>query len=279
MHLFQQGESVFRGNVRSRSCTGKVDFYDRLGKTAALELTTRHADTSYVDTPHSRRRVTISDWVIADLVDEQDIIRILMDPKSEYARSHAMALNRTYDDLCIAALYAAVDTGETGGTSVAFSADWRVTRSNTEGDRDSSAAALTVAELLVVKGMLDISDVPPTGRHIVVPPAGINQLLATTQVSSSDYNTVKALAMGQIDTFAGFKFHQSNRCPLAASTDYYGFAWHEDALAVSTGMEVRSRVSQLPGKNYSYQVHDTFSMGAVRTQGEGVVRWRLDVSL
>jgi len=278
-HMFQQESSGLRGTVRERSLTGNADFWDFLGKTTATELTTRHSDTPQADTPHNRRMCTLKEFVANDYVDKADIIRILIDPKSEYAVSQSMCLARSWDSQVIAAFYADAKTGVAGATTLTFANDWPVARSATEGDPDYSAAALTVANLLSIKGMFDKYDVPPTGRHIVLPPAAINQLLATTQVSSADYNTVKALAMGNLDTFAGFKFHMSNLLPLAASTDYYGFAYHEKAMGVSMGMEIEKRVTELPTKNYSWQIWSMLSVGAARLQGAGVIRVRVDISL
>lgn len=281
---FQQGASVLRGSIRERSCTGKVDFHDRIGPTTATRVTTRHGDTPLVPTNYSRRSVTLVDYDVADLIDRNDRIRMLTDPQSSLTRNFVSAMGRAFDYEVITAMYSTAYSGEEGSTAVAFADDWPITRTTAQGDDDVSGAALTVGNLLTFKKALDNNDVPPSGRHILLPPAGITQLLGATSaplISSSDYNTVKALVAGEIDTFLGFKFHTiaAKYLPLAASTDYYAFYWHEDAMAVSIGQDVTIRVSERNDKRHALQVYACMSFGAGRIQGEGVGRLRLDVSL
>ena len=67
-----------------------------------MKRTTRHGDTPQIDT-HSRRRVSLVDYEYADLIDNQDKIRTLIDPTSSYALAAAYALGRAQDDEIIAA--------------------------------------------------------------------------------------------------------------------------------------------------------------------------------
>ena len=57
--LSQQKDSRFMGKLRMESQTGETGFYEQVGPTAALERTSRHSDTPRIDTPHSRRAVTL----------------------------------------------------------------------------------------------------------------------------------------------------------------------------------------------------------------------------
>ena len=75
----------------------KNAFFDQVGVATAVKRTTRHADTLQVDTPHSRRRVSLVDYEYADLIDNQDKVRTLIDPTSSYAIAAAYALGRAVD--------------------------------------------------------------------------------------------------------------------------------------------------------------------------------------
>jgi hypothetical protein len=272
LNLYQQMGSKLKGKVREESVTGKAHFFERLGATAAVKRTTRHADTPQVDTPHTRRMVTMVDYEWADLVDDQDKIRLLIDPASEYARNAAMALGRAYDDEVIAAFGAAAKGGEDGSTSVAFTDE-------DAGDVDYSAAALTLANLLAVKKLLDDQDVPDDGRYILMPPSGFEQLLKQStapNVSSTDYNSVHALVKGDINSLLGFEFIRSTRLPLAAATEPYCFAWHRDSMGIAIGKDITTRISERDDKSYATQVYASMTMGATRIQGNGVVRFQID---
>jgi len=102
MHLVQQKGSRLESKVRKESQRGKSQFFDRIGTVAAVLRTGRHSSTPQIDTPHSRRMVTLSDYEWADLVDDQDKIRMLIDPTSEYAMAAAWAFGRSKDDVIIA---------------------------------------------------------------------------------------------------------------------------------------------------------------------------------
>jgi hypothetical protein len=123
-----------------------------------------------------------------------------------------------------------------------------------------------------------VSDVPEQGRHIVLPAAGFAQLLAVTsppEISNEDYNSVRALVDGKIDTFLGFKFHRSERLPSPGPNLRYGFAWNEQAVGLSMGMEMLTRVDEREDKNSALQVYVAGSFAATRIEG-GVVRFLID---
>ena len=117
-HLSQQKGSRFRIAVRNESLRGKSGFFDRIGSVVAQKLTSRHSDTPQIDTPHSRRRVTMVDYAHADLIDEQDKIRTLFDPANPYAQAFMWAMGRAMDDEIISGALGTAFGGEDGGTSV-----------------------------------------------------------------------------------------------------------------------------------------------------------------
>jgi hypothetical protein len=71
----------------------------------------------------------------------------------------------------------------------------------------------------------------------------------------------------------------SNRLLVAASTDYYTFAWHKDAMGVVVGKDIMARLTERADKDYAVQSYACMTMGATRIQGTGIVRVRVDAAL
>jgi hypothetical protein len=271
--LSQQMGSLLRGAVDVESVTGKNAFFDQVGKTTAVLRTSRHADTPQIDTPHSRRRVSLADYEWADLIDNADKVRLLIDPTSSYAKAAAAAMGRAMDDVIIAALGGTAYTGETGSTSVPLPAGQKPYSGSNQTD------GLTVAKLLAAKKTLDLADVDPSlPRFIVCGPTQISDLLNTTEVKSSDFNTVKALAQGQLDSFLGFKFIVSNRLKFDATNtdDRLAYAFTADAIKLAVGQDVVARIDERADKSYSTQVYYSMSIGATRMEEEKVVEIACD---
>ena len=96
--LVQQKGSVLRGLVLQESVKAKEAYFEQIGSVAAVKKTTRHADTPRVETPHKRRRLTLSTYNWADLIDNDDKVRMLIDPTSEYSMAAAWAMGRAIDE-------------------------------------------------------------------------------------------------------------------------------------------------------------------------------------
>jgi hypothetical protein len=69
----------------------------------------------------------------------------------------------------------------------------------------------------------------------------MSDLLGTTQVTSSDFNTVKALVQGSVDSFMGFKFISSNRLPHNG-TSRQVFAYAQDGLKCAIGKSQQQKL-------------------------------------
>jgi hypothetical protein len=265
IHLAQQKGSRLRNTVRFTSVTGKNHYYDAIGAVAASVRSTRHADTPQVDTPHSRRRVSLVDYDWADLIDQEDKVKMLISPTSEYAMAGANAMGRAMDDVIIAAASAAAAGGVAGATSIALPASQKIAVGA------SSAGALTLAKLLEAKEIIDSADVDPSeARYLVCSAAQVTDLLNTTEVKSSDYNTVRALASGQIDTFLGFKFVRSQRLDLTSGVRKC-LAYTESGLGLAVGADITTRISERDDKNYATQVFLSMVIGATRIEDAKVV--------
>ncbi len=104
----------------------------------------------------------------------------------------------------------------------------------------------------------------------VVSPKQITDLLGTTEVTSSDFNTVKALANGEISRFLGFNFIVSNRL-TSSSSKRLCLAFTNDAIKLALGKDVVTRIDERADKGYSTQVYVCMTMGATRLEDEKVV--------
>jgi hypothetical protein len=267
--LSQQRGSLLRSAVSEESVTGEKAFFDQVGSVAAVKRTSRHGDTPLLETPHSRRMVTMDTYEWADLIDDADKVRMLIDPTSTYAMAAAAAMGRAMDDAIITAALGDAKTGKSGATTQSFASDNQIA---------NGSADMTLAKLIEAKKILDEQDVDPSiKRYIAVSPAQIESLLNNTTVTSSDYNTVKALVQGEINTFLGFNFIVSNR--LAKTGDIRScFAWAEDGIKLAVGKDVQSRIDERSDKSYSTQVYYAATFGATRMEEAKVVQIDCDES-
>jgi hypothetical protein len=263
-YLVQQKGSRLREAVRLETgITGEDAYFEQLGDTAAVKKTTRNSDTPLVKSDHQRRKVSLSDFEWADLIDKEDKLKMIVEPESSIAVNAAWALGRSIDDEIILAFNGTAFSGKTGSTSVPFPAGQQIV---------AAATGLTIAKLRSAKELLDLQDVDPEEkRFIVVTPKQITDLLETTEVTSSDFNTVKALAMGQIDTFLGFKFIVSNRLAVDGASARLVYAWCMSGILLAMASDITTRVDVRPDKSYANQVYLSMSIGATRMQEFKVV--------
>lgn len=266
--LSQQRGARFRSAIREESQVGKQAFYDQIGATTARKRTERHGDTPLISTPHSRRRVGLVDYDWADLIDDLDKVRMLIDPQSAYAQNAAFAMTRAMDDVIIDAFTATAFAGEEGGTSVSFPSSQQIDISGT----------LTLAKLLEAKEMLDAAEVDEAiPRYFACSANVLTDLLNIEQLTSADYAAVKALVHGEIDTFLGFKFIRSERLPLDRTTTGSGsgdrscFAWAQDGVLLALGQNPVGKIEDRPDKNYSTQVYYSMAIGGTRMEEKKIV--------
>lgn len=261
--LSQQMGSLLRNAVDVESVNGEKAFFDQVGSAAAVKKTSRHADTPLIETPHTRRMVTMADYEYADLIDDQDRVRLLIDPTSTYGRAAAAAMGRAMDDEIIAAALGTALTGKDGSTSTALPSGQKIA---------VASSGLTIAKLVSAKEILDAASVDPSiPRHIVVSPKQISDLLNNTTVTSSDFNTVKALAQGEINTFVGFNFIVSNRLTTDGSGDRQVIAFASDGIKLAMGKEPSAKIDERADKSYATQVYYCQTIGSTRMEESKVV--------
>ena len=262
-HLAQQKGSRLRDAVRTETVTGKSHFFERIGSVAAQKRTSRHSDTPRMDTPHSRRKVTMDDYDWADLIDNEDKVRMLISPQSEYAMAGAWAMGRAMDDAIISAATGNAFGGVSGGTTVALPAAQKIAH---------GSAGLTLEKLIEAKEILDANDVDPDeARYCIVTSKQMSNLLNITKVTSADYASVKSLVQGQIDTYLGFKFLRTERLGLDSNSDRQVLAFTQSGIGLAVGQDVNTRISERADKNYATQVFLSMTIGATRVEDEKVV--------
>lgn len=285
-HLVQQKGSRLRGAVRVESQKAESAFYERLGSVTAVKRTSRHADTPLIDTPHSRRRVTLEDYEYADLIDHQDKLRMLLDPQSAYAQAQMWAHGRAMDDAIIDAALGTAYSGSDGGTSVTLGNGQKIVPVS-----GSAGANLNVDALRHAKEILDSADVDPSiPRYIALNASALRALLGQTEVTSSDFNSIKALVQGELNTFMGFNFIRTERLDTRSGALSFNttsgvvgsgggdadgyvqcFAWAQDGLLFALADDMEVKIDERADKSYATQVYSRSSFGATRLEEEKVV--------
>lgn len=265
--LSQQQGSRLRNSVRAETgIVGTDKFFDQLGSTVSQAKTSRHADTPLIETPHARRKVSLTDYEWADLVDDMDKLKMLPDPTDPYAVAGAWAQGRTMDDLLLAAALGSANTGVTGATAVTLPSSQKIVNASTN---------LTLAKLITAKGLFGVNDVdvdnPMNKLYMAVSQSQLDALLTEVKVQSVDYNTIKALVEGTVRFFMGFEFIRTQRVAVASSIRSC-VAWAKSGLLLGIGKDITGRLDQRVDKSMAWQPYNCMSLGATRMEEVKVVQ-------
>jgi hypothetical protein len=265
-HLVQQKGSRLRDAVSVETVTGKNAFFEQIGSTAAQLRTSRHGDTPRMDTPHARRRVSLEDYDWADLIDNEDQVRLLINPQGPYSVAAANALGRAIDSAIVAAADGTAYTGVAGGTSTSYTAGNTVDVQ--VGISPAADTGLNVGKLRAAKQVLDANEAEDDDRYCIINAKQLQNLLGQTEVTSSDYASVKALVSGDVDTFLGFKFLRTELIGVDSNSDHKVLYWQKSGMKLAIGAEPTIKISERADKNHATQVFASMSIGATRMQEE-----------
>jgi hypothetical protein len=266
-HLTQQKGSKLRMTCEIEEVNGKNKYIDQLGSTTARQRTSRHADTPRMDTPHARRRLSLTDFDWADLIDDEDLVRTLIDPASKYAEAAAMAMGRAMDDVIIAAADGTAYTGESGGTSTSFDTNMVVDVQTVWPGVSAADTGLNVAKLIAAAEKLHSRDVDPDEEKYLVPNfRQISSLLKDEKHVSSDYNVLRPLVDGNVVKYMGFTIVPCNRIGTDSNGDDKVLFYAKRGMCLGVGKDISTKITERPDKNYATQVFASMSIGATRLE-------------
>jgi len=262
-----QGMGKLRNTVALRTnVTGDAYKFTRMGQGLANQKATQ-ADVTPMDISHGRQTATLENWNAPEYTDIFDQAEVNFDEKQELAKTIAKALARREDQIIIDAM--------ANGT---YSTTPGAADPDTGLDIVAGAAALTVAKLrAAAMSGLTARNVDDEDRTLAVTAAGVEQLLGDPEVTSSDFNTLKALVSGTLEdtTYMGFRFCIiGNRVEggLPGSTsDRKAFAYHKQAIGYAVGNDMKTTIDWVAHKT-SWLANGMLKAGAVVRENAGIVR-------
>lgn len=288
--LAQQKGSRLKMCVRNERQAAEADFYERIGAVDAQDIVNRHGDTPIMNTPHTRRMVTLQDAEYGDLIDKMDRVRMIIDPQGPYTVAAVNAIGRKSDDRIIAAALGNAYGGKDGTTAVPLPSTQKIACFD---GTTTTGVGLNVKTLVAVDKKFGDKDVDESiPRYFAYTSYQKQDLLNQTEVTSSDYASVKALVEGKVDSFMNFKFIRTQRLVRSATDITYTktdgtvgagtgtitaaksrrcFSWAEDGIVFAEGIDPFVRIAERTDKRFSVQVYVAHSVGSTRLEEEKVV--------
>lgn len=254
-----QGAGRLRPTIRVKTgVVGNTHRFTKIGKGVATPRIPQ-TDVVPMNIGYSTATATLTDWNAPEYTDLFDQQKVNFQEQNQLAMVISAAIGRREDQLILDAIDAA-------STSLTVSTDIGGTGSN-----------LNTTKFRAAKKSIDAKGVPMTDRYFVAHANNIYGLLGDTTATSADYNTIRALVNGEIDTWLGFKivqFEDRDEGGLPLSTGvrtcyaYHGGAM--GAIGLAVGVNFRTEVNYIPEKT-SWLANGLFAGGSVAIDAEGIV--------
>ena len=236
---YQGKAALVEATRQRRGVEGNLVKFPKVGKGVAT-LRVPQTDVVPLNTDFSQVTATMQDWNAAEYSDIFMQQKVNFEERSELVQVVANAIGRRQDQLILDALLAGK-----GSTVVHGSTN------------------LTVAKLRDAKKTMDTNNVPAEDRHMIIHANNLANLLSETAVTSADFNTVRALVSGEVETFLGFKFHTlGDRTEGGISIDGSSIrsclAFHKTAIGYGEGIQPKTEINYVP-ENTSHLVNAMLS--------------------
>lgn len=272
----QEGSKCRRWCEVKPNVIGESVSFDVLGTVALRAKPGRHAATPSMDPNHGRRWAQIAAYDGAIPVDKNDVQTMITNPTSSYVKLLGYAAGREWDKVILTAAIGTAQTGvnNSAGATALGTETWPFTDRKSVSHRitESGTVGLTVAKLRQAKRIFDSIQVPTAGRVLFIDAYGIEDLLETTEVTSTDYNTVKALASGDVNTFLGFTFELvDSDLMTVASSIVSAVAMQQGAVGFGVSVDQWTRIWERTDRSGDMEAYINTAVGAVRRSGERVV--------
>jgi hypothetical protein len=259
--------------------TGKMAAFDQYGLLAFTEKTTRMRSTTLDEAPTTRRVIHPKIFTKAVGFDEFDAKKLanIDVPVSKTIESLRAAAGRCMDKVMIDAFLGANYTGENGTTSVNLPGSQIVAKDYVDSGTAASSN-LTVAKLRRALTILQKNEAWSDERRaygdelvLACTSSQINALLQQQEVSSFDYNAVRALAEGRLDSFMGFRIIRTEQLPLVEGVRSC-LAWVKSRAQFGIWDDFKVKLSVRDDLDETLQIRAKFACGATRLQEEGFVK-------
>ena len=280
----------FDGKCMEESITGEEKYFDQLDAVYANEVQDRYGDSPENDITHARRRVVATPYDVGLMLDRFDKVQMLVDPESAYVQQINHALQRKKDIEFIKGALGTAYTGKAGGTEKELLA-----ANSIGGANGDAGAGLTVDRVIATRTYFEENDIdlsdPMNKPYFVCAPKAIEDLLNQQEVTSSDYNSVKALVNGELNTWCGFEFVISNLVPYTTDaanqtvelswsaadvpTGVTGnvranFAYVKSGITRVTNPSIQVDIEKRGDKRFNWYAYGCMSTGAVRMEEKKV---------
>ena len=255
-----QGSSLLRPRVTVKSgVVGNSHNFRKFGKGLAVQHSSHELITPQ-DYTHTKVPATMSNWRIGEYTDLFDQAETTVDERAELAKANAAAIGRAEDQLIIDALDAA--------TSLAGTVDEDLGGTNSGINADKLRQA---RRYLVAKGAGN------DDLTLVVNAIGQETALAESEVTSADYQTMRALVDADMDkkTAFGFKWvviedRDEGGLPTGSTSIRLCFAFGRSAVGLAVGFDPQTRVDFIP-ERASWLSQAMLKAGSAVIDSEGVV--------
>jgi len=291
--LVQQRGSRLRNAVNVETGKrGEEVYMERIGSVTAQKVTSRHADSPQIDTPHSRRRVTPVSYDWGDMIDDVDRVRMLVDPTSVYAQNAASAMGRAIDNEILDAMSGTASTGVAGAGSASLSNTVAIDAANygnASGDHGLSVSKLLEARQKINSGEGDDRDLEGNPNiFVAVNSLQLAHLMSDISfghkhgatitlggqggaaVLGADFDAIRGLNTGEIVDFMGMRFIRTELLNTDSSDDQLVMMWHRDGMGLCIWDDIRARITERADKRFSTYVYFSMTVGSVRLQEEKV---------
>jgi len=220
INIYQAKTSLISNAVQVvRGIVGNAYEWKLIG---AADMEERGASQSQVpatNVDHTPKTSSKKNYILSTPTDIFDQSTVNASERTALATVHANAMARREDKFVIDALNAS--SGQLivdGGTN------------------------MTLSKILTAATVLNTNNVDPGSRHMAVHANQLNAMLRIPEITDIDFNSIKALVNGEINTFMGFTWHIfGNRItpalvnmglPVTANIRTC-FAWHQSAAGMA----------------------------------------------
>ena len=278
-YLQQEASRLDKYVTVETGLSGHMVGFDQYGLLNFTEKTTRMGTTTPDEAPTTRRVMFPHIFTKAVGFDEFDAKKLAQIdvPVSKTIEGLRAAAGRSMDTVMLEAFLGDNFTGQNGTEKVSFPESQVIAKNYT----DSGSAAdsnLTVAKLRQALHMLQMNEAWSEERRaygdelvLACTSSQINSLLMEPEVGSFDYNSVRALVEGRVDTFMGFRIIRTELLPLATGTRSC-LAWVKSRAQFGIWDDFKVKISVRDDLDEALQVRAKFACGATRLQEEGFVK-------